>query len=245
MTLDTHNRYFRDIDYNLNRDVAWSSAALALVSQETHFNKNAFYAQATQGVYDNRVTSLLSSCHHVNSFNDLISAAKNSGMFLYILSMVVMTTLCAVLHSSYRACLICSYVSMYYPADPAVLCLWVNVNPEIDAHQSGFFQISDFFGVWHEYRRGAYKGVREFYWDYNKYIMIVNGFGPSPFKHLKPEKVNEINRVEGNKFSKYTFEKALEKKGEVAPLKDKDILKSYTLVKDTMGGQSCDQVLQK
>ena len=47
--------------------------------------------------------------------------------------------------------------------DPQVLCLWLNVNPHQDPPPFG--TPARFFGLWHEHRRGAHKGLHEFYWD--------------------------------------------------------------------------------
>lgn len=57
-----------------------------------------------------------------------------------------------------------------------VHCVWINVNPEplLNGFQE-FEPISEFFRLWHEHKRGAHRGVHEFYWK-NRYVVILNIF---------------------------------------------------------------------
>lgn len=58
MNVETHNKYFKDIAYNRNVDVVWSTRA---------------YLQGVGDVYEQRIKELIDQCIHVESVNDLSS----------------------------------------------------------------------------------------------------------------------------------------------------------------------------
>lgn len=56
----------------------------------------------------------------------------------------------------------------------ALLCVWVDLDP---LHEPPFFEpLSKFFHLWHEVRRGMFRGVHEFYFHTN-YVVLVNVHG--------------------------------------------------------------------
>jgi len=69
MNLETHNRYFRDIDYNQNRNVAWPSPTRAEV-----------FVGAMSTVYEARISQLLTTtCVHIESVKQI--AEGTSGVY--------------------------------------------------------------------------------------------------------------------------------------------------------------------
>ena len=70
MDINTHNKYFRDIDYN-RKEVIWNDNLAQFKNEPT-------YRYASASVYDARLTYLISQCHHVKSLMDLASTDTNS-----------------------------------------------------------------------------------------------------------------------------------------------------------------------
>ncbi len=72
----------------------------------------------------------------------------------------------------------------------SIACLWVNINPEPNHFgQQEFEFIAAKFNIWHEHKRGAHKGLHEFYYD-EKYILLINVFGSEKkYVSLKPNGV--------------------------------------------------------
>eukprot|EP01031_Cornospumella_fuschlensis_P035317 gene35317-42795_t len=53
-----------------------------------------------------------------------------------------------------------------------VVCVWVSVSPDTTP-PAPFTALSDLFHLWHEFYRGDYYGVKEFYF-FNRYVVLVN-----------------------------------------------------------------------
>ena len=86
----------------------------------------------------------------------------------------------------------CLYIfiklSIYITIESKIVCLWISANPE---ENRDFDSIAKFFKIWHEYKRGSYHGLHEFYF-LNHYIMLFNaGFGVERSKSL-PTKENSF-----------------------------------------------------
>lgn len=64
MNLDTHNKYFRDIAYNTNKNVSWR--------QEPER-----YKEVEQKAYEYRVEELIKSCKHLQSASELSNYKGN------------------------------------------------------------------------------------------------------------------------------------------------------------------------
>ena len=111
-----------------------------------------------------------------------------------------------------------------------LLCVWINVNPDsMWGRPPEFEKISSFFGLWHEHRRGAHRGLHELYWE-DTYILLLNTYGASPldsFKHLKPSNAPIIDPN--------TFDKKL-------ALEPKRRRMGLEGTPATSAGMSCDQV---
>ncbi len=60
MDLGTHNRYFKDIDYNVDTSVTWLD-----------MEKDSIIGPALQISYEKSITDLISSCHHAESISDI------------------------------------------------------------------------------------------------------------------------------------------------------------------------------
>lgn len=54
-----------------------------------------------------------------------------------------------------------------------MLCVWINVAHEMATSNPPFKPISSFFGLWHEHRRGAHRGMHRFYF-HDKLILLIN-----------------------------------------------------------------------
>lgn len=53
-----------------------------------------------------------------------------------------------------------------------ILCLWINVPIHSD-YNPPFEAVGNFFGIWHEHKRGNHHGLHEFYFEGN-YILLLN-----------------------------------------------------------------------
>mmetsp|Transcript_6505 Transcript_6505/g.9747 ORF Transcript_6505/g.9747 Transcript_6505/m.9747 type:complete len:580 (-) Transcript_6505:202-1941(-) len=144
MNLDTHNKYFRDIDYNTNLSISW------------HSHRNQFRT-VQQQEYEDRIQELLRSCTHLQSAYEL---------------------------HNYK---------------DEILCLWIDVDPDPPYGPPAFQPMAEFFGIWHEHKRGAHNGLHEFYYHSN-YIIIVNIFRSEEqleeavtYAHLLPRKSYLLN----------------------------------------------------
>jgi hypothetical protein len=63
MNLDTHNRYFRDIAYNQNRDLEWAPLS---------------YIQGAAEVYEARILDLIDTCTHAQSLEELKAGGEGT-----------------------------------------------------------------------------------------------------------------------------------------------------------------------
>jgi hypothetical protein len=75
----THNRYFRDIDYNTDPAVSWAvdSHSNTLVADPSH--QAPSYLQADSGVYEYRVEQLVQQCKHIEAVEDLLKWTGKCG----------------------------------------------------------------------------------------------------------------------------------------------------------------------
>lgn len=67
MNLETHNRYFRDIDYNLNSDLIWPQVGVDGC-------KYPPYITLQKDVYEMRIKQMVASCTHISTIQELAAA---------------------------------------------------------------------------------------------------------------------------------------------------------------------------
>ena len=84
MNVDTHNKYFRDIDYNRATSISWSGASDSADNNGSS-NSNGdvnkgipYYISAAQSVYEARIQELISKCIHVRTVPQLMSEKGRS-----------------------------------------------------------------------------------------------------------------------------------------------------------------------
>jgi hypothetical protein len=163
MDVSTHNKYFRDIDYNKDTSISWVEP-----SSSSSSNNVAFYQQVTYEYNENRIIELIHSCKHLQSVHELVQFSHE------------------------------------------IICIWVQI-PIYDVQNPPFQKVSDFFGLWHEHKRGNHKGLHEFYF-YSNYILLLNvdqsAASPLPNKYqsdkyrhknyeqFKPTEARLLNREE-------------------------------------------------
>lgn len=61
-------------------------------------------------------------------------------------------------------------------------CIWINIAHEAETSTPPFYPMSTFFGIWHEYRRGAHNGMHAFHW-LGRNVLIINTM---PYHHSIP-----------------------------------------------------------
>jgi hypothetical protein len=188
MDLNTHLKYFKNIAYNQDRKVSWNpvtatgsggggggilpysiglstaqkkdeqalrSLTLVPVPGADLSTPVPVYAQAVLSVYEERVHNLIAGCTHLRAVEDLATSLP-----------VELGDAAPTNEHDQKL------------QDSVVLCAWLNVDPEPPFGSPPFQGISTLFGLWHEHRRGAHKGLHEFYWE-GKYILLLNTFQPA------------------------------------------------------------------
>lgn len=77
MSLETHNKYFRDIAYNRDGTVDWSSYKS---KEPDHLSGQEYASFPFEGVlqanYEARVDRLIRSCHHISDLHSLASTER-------------------------------------------------------------------------------------------------------------------------------------------------------------------------
>lgn len=156
MNMDTHNRYFRDIDYNLDNTLNWNSINVLKQLQDIHQTDINYLTPYILGIKDIYIMSIIQKfqqCYHINDINDFYNQL--------------------IINKS------------------KILCIWINSNPEINEN---FNIISSFFNIWHEYKRGSYHGIHEFYFREN-YIILINTFVNGELQNKKPSNIPIISQT--------------------------------------------------
>lgn len=73
MNLETHNKYFRNIDYNIRKSVTWSSPLSIGMGMGTGTDSSTpLFIGAMSTVYEARVEALIASCEHVTSVSQIL-----------------------------------------------------------------------------------------------------------------------------------------------------------------------------
>ncbi len=169
MDLETHNRLFKNVDYNTDRAVGWKGAEPHSMSlSDNSASKiglapmtDPLYAQGVLSVYEARVTTMIKKCTHVQSTAQLVQEVGGNSAGMHFPTKIDVSLMEA---TNARA-------------DPDILCLWIDVVPDPPIYPPPFQSIANFFGLWHEHRRGAHKGLHEFYWDPRGKVKGLSGLG--------------------------------------------------------------------
>ena len=66
MTQDTHNKYFKDIDYNTDATVDWSDPKLS--------SGHPLLYSSSSSVYEARIISLINQCNHARRVEELVES---------------------------------------------------------------------------------------------------------------------------------------------------------------------------
>ena len=163
MDLSTHNRYFRDIDYN-RKALSWPGSAGHITEAEAKGKVpgvmgDGYQGVATRGtspilgvtraVYDARIIGMLKKCEHLSAAPELFgrnaSGVEDAG-------------------AAKKA------------QQGRLVCIWINVDPEPSGGSRQLFSdMAAYFNLWHEHRRAAHRGVHEFYFLSN-YVVVLNLF---------------------------------------------------------------------
>lgn len=153
MNMDTHNKYFRDIDYNTDPAVNWDLPELDKQLQRTHRTEIDYSPSYLLGVKDIYLMTRMQrfdQCDHIANAGELITKLLSP--------------------------------------KPTILCIWITAHPESNPE---FAAISSFFKIWHEYKRGSYHGVHEFYF-LSHYVLLINTLIRGEVQSLQPLGVSVI-----------------------------------------------------
>jgi len=129
----------------------------------------AVFTTAILSVYEKRVQGLISGCTHIHSVDQLATSLGDGA------DIDVTTTTSNSSGSSSESITHEHNMQDQKLIDAAVLCIWIDVDPDPQYGSPPFEPIARFFGIWHEHRRGAHKGLHEFYWE-NKYVLLLNTY---------------------------------------------------------------------
>lgn len=77
MNIETHNRYFKDIDYLTDPNVQWPKTAPVSVStgiaSASQVLQLPLYAQVVENAYEARIETMISKCTHVRNVQEILS----------------------------------------------------------------------------------------------------------------------------------------------------------------------------
>jgi hypothetical protein len=86
-------------------------------------------------------------------------------------------------------------LKVFFFISDEVVCVWIDVVHDAPYNPPPFQPIANFFGIWHEHKRGNHRGLHEFYWEDN-YILLLNVYvdrnhrrsedGPKTYRHMMP-----------------------------------------------------------
>jgi hypothetical protein len=127
-----------------------------------------------------------------------------------------------------------------------ILCVWLDISTNCESGPVPFTPVAQFFGIWHEHRRGGHHGLHEFFWEGN-YVLLLNvyvdefsreegqtgggggdGAEPTTYRYLLPPEVKPLQR--GEQFDKSLLVDVRRRKMNVQP------------VRATTVDSSCDEV---
>jgi hypothetical protein len=130
-----------------------------------------------------------------------------------------------------------------------ILCVWLDISTNCENGPVPFTPVAQFFGIWHEHRRGGHHGLHEFFWEGN-YVLLLNvyvdefsrqeegqtgsssgggdGAEPTTYRYLLPPEVKPLQR--GEQFDKSLLVDVRRRKMNVQP------------VRATTVDSSCDEV---
>lgn len=95
---------------------------------------------ATKEVYETRVRGIISKCVHVQDIR-VLQPLRNRSYFA---------------HTQW-------VIKDLVENENTVLCIWTDVNPVSTHIRSPFEKIAEFFGIWHEFRRGKAYAIDELF----------------------------------------------------------------------------------
>ena len=58
----------------------------------------------------------------------------------------------------------------------AVLCVPIDMPYFVNGTDERFSTLASFFGIWHEQMRGAHRGLHEFHWNNDTYVLLLNKY---------------------------------------------------------------------
>ena len=118
------------------RDIAYNTnASVSWRSDLFRFS----YKEAQQQVYEQRVIELIKSCKHLQSAYEV----NNYRGHELLRSPIVPYT----------------HVIMHMYATDEIICIWINVDPDPMYGLPEFKPMAEFFGIWHEHKRGSHNGI--------------------------------------------------------------------------------------
>lgn len=98
----------------------------------------------------------------------------------------------AIKYQTRKACHHVTSIEDFLAQKDQLLCLWIDVNTGSNPYRPPDFEpIAKFFGIWHEYQRGSFENVHEFYWEGN-YVHMTNLFNNEEAEAYKPTEISAI-----------------------------------------------------
>lgn len=145
MTQDTHNKYFKNIDYNTDESVDWMSGGGPKLKGSDH----PLLSSVSANVYDARIVHLIGRCKHARRVEDLVDVDGH--------------LICVWINidpdPEYNP----------PPFEPVAKFFGIIITT-ITIISISSLSLS---GIWHEHKRGAHKGLHEFHY-YSNYILLFN-----------------------------------------------------------------------
>ena len=147
MDINTHNKYFRDIDYNIDQDVTWDTSN---GKRKMNAKVSSHSNDVDQGTGASKDTVISVIRPESTGLVPLSSMSPN-----YVVAMQTVHE--SRIESLIAQCTHLKSAQELVTAPPGVVCIWLDIDPTEPDSMLGkrpeFEPLAMFFGLWHEHRR--------------------------------------------------------------------------------------------
>ena len=147
MDINTHNKYFRDIDYNANQDVTWDTSN---GRRKINTKVSSISSSVNQGPGASKDAAISIIRPESTGLVPLSTTIPN-----YVLAMQTVHE--SRIESLITQCTHLKSAQELVTASPGVVCIWLDIDPTEPDSMLGrrpeFEPLAMFFGLWHEHRR--------------------------------------------------------------------------------------------
>ena len=229
MDLNTHNKYFRDIDYNTNARIVWDAATGTRKTSRVT-------SPGGDGGGGGNAAEATGPAVSIVKPESVGLLPMPAGVPNYVAAMRAVHE--ARVDALLAQCTHLTAATELASASAGVVCVWIDIDPtEPDGYlgkRPEFEPLSMFFGIWHEHRRGGHRGMHEFFYN-GKYVLVINvRERPGEYETYRAKMPPGTKLLDPRRFDKA-----------VLLLEQKRVAAGVVGTASTEAGLSCTQVCQK